>query len=355
MIFDSARAYEVLYPHFQKRIHRDEPLHHHSSFGVGGPADIWITIANRKELIDLVSFCAEEHWPLLLIGDGTNIIFADAGVRGIVARISTHEYNIEEQADNTALIVTEAGVRWAQLLRDLVPLGWGGLEFGVGIPGTLGAGVVSNVGAHEQNLGQVLEWIEVLDARGSNSEAEDEVSYPLVRRYMSNELDLGYRHSRFRAHRLTYIDKSGKLVLPMRKLIEPPEIVLTLGLRLHRQDPKILAALLDKNKKYRKHTEPSLRHAGSIFKDPPEELAARLIKQVGLEGKMHGNAQVSELNPNYIINKGNASATDIALLIEEMHNRVLEELGIDLALNVELLGEWSFSRNPASPSAASHA
>ena len=347
MIFDNIRAYDLLYPHFQKRVHRDEPLSQHSSFGVGGTADIWITVEHRKELIDLVNFCANEHWPLLLVGDGSNIIFADSGVRGIVARMGVREYHIEEGIDSTALIVAESGVRWAQLLRDMVPLGWGGLEFGIGIPGTLGAGIVSNAGAHNQSLGQVLAWIEVLDARGCNVEGTDEVSFPTIHRYMSSELDLGYRHSRFRAHRMTHVDKNGELVFPAHKLIEPPEIVLRLGLRLYRKSPKDLTALLDKNKKYRKQTEPSLRHMGSIFRDATGGTATELLTQAGLAGQTQGNAQISELNPNYIINKGGASAADIIQLIEQMHHRVLEQCNVDLVLNAELLGDWAAVREPS--------
>ncbi len=340
MTFDSIRAYDLLYPDFQKRIHRDEPLSQHSAFGAGGTADIWITVEHQKELIGLVSFCAYQHWPLLLVGDGSNVIFADSGVRGIVARIGTHEYHIEEGADNTALLVVESGVRWGHLLRDLVPLGWGGLEFGIGIPGTLGAGIVSNAGAHNQSLGQVLEWIEVLDARGCNMEGTDEVSFPIIRRYLSNELDLGNRYSRFRAHRLTHVDKDGELVFSAHKLIEPPEIILRLGLRLHRQNPKALTALLDKNREYRKQTEPSSHHMGSIFRDPIEGKASELLKRAGLAGQTQGLAQISELNPNYIINQGGASALDIMQLIEQMHHRVLEQCNVDLVLNVELLGDW---------------
>lgn len=353
MIFDSIHAYDLLYPHFQKRAHRDEPLNQHSSFGVGGTADIWITVENRKELIDLVNLCANEHWPLLLVGDGSNIIFADSGVRGIVARIGAHQYHIEEGTGNMAMIVAESGARWAQLLRDMVPLGWGGLEFGIGIPGTLGAGIVSNAGAHNQSLGQVLEWIEVLDARGCNVEGVNEVSFPIIRRYMSSELDLGYRYSRFRAHRMTHVDKNGEIVFPAHKLIEPPEIVLRLGLRLYRQSPKDLTALLDKHKKYRKQTEPSLRHMGSIFRDTTEGTATELLMRARLAGKTQGNAQISELNPNYIINKGEASAADIIQLIEQMHHRVLEQCNVDLVLNVELLGDWAAMREPVRSSAAS--
>ena len=213
MEFNLDSAYETLYPHFQKRIHRHEPLARHSSFGVGGPADLWLSLETRQELRDVVSLCAEYRWPLLVVGAGTNVLYADAGVRGIVARIALHDYHLEELSDGSALVIAEAGVRWAHLLHDLVPLGWGGLEFGIGIPGTLGAGVISNVGAHTQDLGQSLEWIDVLDARGCNDEQQGHTT-PLVRRYHHGELDLGYRHSRFRDQRYTHIDPSGRLVFP---------------------------------------------------------------------------------------------------------------------------------------------
>src|SRR6266550_7827683 len=156
--------------------------------------------------------CIEEQWPLLLVGNGTNVLFADAGVRGIVARIVLDNYTIEDQGDNTALLVAEAGVSWPRLLNELAAQGWGGLEFGPGIPGTLGGGVISNAGAHNSELGEVLDWIEVLDARGASNAAEGEMSYPIVRRYLHDELDLGYRHSRFREQRQARFDKQGQLL-----------------------------------------------------------------------------------------------------------------------------------------------
>lgn len=341
MLFDAERAYSILHRHYQKRVHRNEPLAHHSAFGVGGAADLWLTVESLKELKDLVNLCAEQHWPLLLTGAGTNILYADTGIRGIVARMGLHDYRIEQQSEDSALLLADAGVRWTQVLRDLVPLGWGGLEFGVGIPGTLGAGIVSNAGAHDKDLGQALEYIEVLDARGCNRE-EDSYSPPMIRRYERDELDLGYRHSRFRESRLTHIDKDGRIVLADRGLIEPAEIVTSLALRLNKQDPKVLLALIDKHKQYRKQSEPSLRHTGSIFKDPPGYYASDLIRQTGLCGKYCGKAQISELNGNYIENHGGATAQEIVTLIVAIHQRVLQQANIHLALNVDLRGEWQF-------------
>ncbi|MEO8973027.1 MAG: UDP-N-acetylmuramate dehydrogenase [Ktedonobacteraceae bacterium] len=342
MVFDTAYACEVLHPNFQERVRLDESLALHSSFGVGGPADIWLTVETRQELSDLIILCTQQRWPLLVVGAGSNILYADAGVRGIVASIAMPHYHIEEQPDGTALLIAEAGVTWAHLLEQLVARGWGGLEFGVGIPGTVGAGIISNVGAHKQDIGQVLEWIEVLDVRGCNREQTESPDFPVtvLRRYQHDDLDLSYRHSRFREHRLTHIDAHGQLVFPQRGLIEPAELVVTVALRLHRQDPAMLAALIEQNSRDRKLADPEQRHLGSIFKDPPENKARKLIEQAGLAGKRHGDAQISKHNANYIVNLGSVAAADIAALLIEAHQQVLAQTGFDLALNVELPGEW---------------
>ena len=340
MTIDATAMYKELHPHFQERVRRDEPLAHHSALGVGGPVDLWIAVASREELLGLVRLCAQEHMPLLIAGNGTNVLYADAGVRGVVAHIALDAFRIEDHGDGTALLVAEAGVSWPRLLHELAPVGWGGLEFGVGIPGTLGGAVISNAGAHNDDLGRVLEWIEVLDARGSNTAGADEFSLPLVRRYQHDELDLGYRHSRFREQRQVRFDKQGHLILPSRGMIEPAEIVMLLGIQLHRAAPQELRAHIAQYKHYRQMTEPAQRHAGSIFKDPPGDDASRLIDQAGLRGKMHGKAQIAERNANYMVNVGGAEAADVAALIMEAHQAVLTQFGVDLELDVELHGEW---------------
>ncbi len=338
MFFNREQAYSVLHPHFQGLLRVQEPLADHCSFGVGGTADIWLTLPTSQELEVLIRLCTTHQWPLLLVGEGRNILFADAGVRGIVARIDWQQYEIEER---TATLIADAGVRWSQLLPELQVLGWTGLEFGIGIPGTLGAGLISNVGAHHRDLGQALQWIDVLDARACNTGQYD-VFVPLVkRRYAREDLDLGYRHSRFRLNRMTHIDANGKLVFPNRQLIEPSEIVLRLALQLQRKDPQHIAALSHHYIQERQAQEPALPKTGPVFKDPPGSLAKDLIVQASLGGKTIGKAQITEHNANYIANLGGATAQEILSLILLAHQHVLAQSGIDLLLNLELLGEWS--------------
>jgi UDP-N-acetylmuramate dehydrogenase len=378
MFFEKERAYEILHPHFHDRVRLSETLAAHCSFAVGGPADIWLTLTDNLELESLIRICTTHRWPLLLVGAGRNIIFADSGVRGIVARFDSQHYEIEthtekessiqamqrqqgsqegsfkessvqamqrqqgpqEDAFTTATLIADAGVHWSQLLQQLQPLGWAGLEFGIGIPGTLGAGLVSNAGAHNQELGQILEWIEVLDARGCNT-GDYDVFVPIIRRrYAREDLDLGNRHSRFRVNRYTHLDTDGKLIFPTRQMIEPAEIVLQLGLHLQYEDPQLLAARCKQYIQERQAHEPALPRTGPIFKDSSVYLAKDLIAQAGLAGKIHGKAQVAEKNANYITNTGGATAAEIMSLITTVHQRVLAQCHINLMLNVEILGEW---------------
>jgi UDP-N-acetylmuramate dehydrogenase len=338
MFFDREQAYSMLHPHFHELLLVQEPLANHCSFGVGGAADLWVSLPTIQDLEALIRVCTTQQWPLLLVGEGRNILFADAGVRGIVARIDWQQYEIEE---HTATLMADAGVRWSHLLPQLQGLGWSGLEFGSGIPGTLGAGLISNAGAHNQDLGQALQWIDVLDARECNTGKYD-VFVPLVkRRYAREDLDLSYRHSRFRVHRSTHVEASGKLVFPNRPLIEPAEIVLRLALHLQRRDPQQIAALTQHYLQERQAQEPALPKTSPVFKDPSGSLAKDLIAQAGLGGKTAGRAQITEYNANYIANLGGATAQDILSLILLAHQRVLATCGIDLLLNLELLGEWS--------------
>ena len=339
MTFDADTTYTRLRPYFQGRIRRDEPLARHGTFGVGGPADVWVSLETPKELIDLVRLCMRDHWPLLAVGNGTNTLYASAGARGIVARIALNSYEIDDYGDGTALLHAGAGVSWPRLLNDLAALGWGGLEFGPGIPGTLGGGIISNAGAHNSEIGEVLEWVEVLDAR-SGSESEDEITVPGLHHYMRDELDLSYRHSRFRSERRVWFDEKGYPIVAPAGLIEPSEIIVQVGVRLHRDDPEKLRSLIEQYKQHRKRTQPPQQSAGSVFKNPPGDFAGRLIEQVGLKGRIHGKAQISERHANFIVNSGGASAADVVALIVEARNRVLEQFGVELELEVELRGEW---------------
>ncbi len=171
-----------------------------------------------------------------------------------------------------------------------------------------------------------------------DTETDEKTSY--YRLFHHDELDLGYRHSRFREQRQVGFDEHGHFILPTRGMIEPAEIVMLLGIRLHHEDPQKLRANIAEYKQHRKLTEPAQRHAGSVFKDPPGDDASHLINQVGLRGKTYGKAQISERNANYIVNVGGAQAADRATLIMQAHHAVLEQCGVDLELDVELHGQW---------------
>jgi UDP-N-acetylmuramate dehydrogenase len=338
MIYDFAAEAEKVYQELQRcyreRVRRNEPLARHGTFGVGGPADVWVTLETAEELVHLVRRCRERAWPLLLVGNGTNVLYADAGARGIVARLALTRYTIEQRGEREALLVAGAGVSWPRLLNELAPLGWGGLEFGPGIPGTLGGGVISNAGAHSGRLGDVLEWVDVVDARPGVENG------PVERRYTHDELDLAYRHSRFRSHRRIFFRADGHPVVAPRELIEPQEIVTRLGVRLRRDDPRTLRATIEEFKQHRRRTQPPQQSAGSVFKNPQGDYAARLIEQAGLKGRVHGKARISERHANFIVNAGGASAADVVALIVEARQRVQEIFNVELELEVELRGAW---------------
>ncbi|GLV57593.1 UDP-N-acetylenolpyruvoylglucosamine reductase [Dictyobacter sp. S3.2.2.5] len=336
MTFDAEIAYNELLAHFGSRVRRNEPLARHCTFGVGGPADVWVSVDTPEDLVGLVTMCAERCWPLLITGNGTNVLYADAGVRGVVARVAINSYTLEESGAGTAFLTVGAGISWPRIINEIAPKGWGGLEFGPGIPGTLGGGVVSNAGVHGHDLGQVLEWVDIVDAR----QCEEVPVAPTVVRYQHNELELSYRHSRFRAQRRVQFDGEGNPVAAPHKLIEPAEIVMQLGIRLHREDPQQLRAAIEEHKQYRKRTQPPQQSAGSMFKNPQGDYSGRLIEAVGLKGTTQGGAQISERHANFIVNVGGARAADVAALIKEAHQRVYDRFGVDLELEVELRGEW---------------
>ncbi|GAC1359978.1 MAG: UDP-N-acetylmuramate dehydrogenase [Ktedonobacteraceae bacterium] len=336
MTFEAENTYAELHERFGARVRRNEPLARHCTFGVGGPADVWVSVDTQENLLGLVATCAERRWPLLITGNGTNVLYADAGVRGVVAQIAINAYTLEDNGDGTALLYVGAGISWPRIINDLTAQGWGGLEFGPGIPGTLGGGVISNAGVHGHDLGEVLEWVDVVDARPS----ESAFALPRLLRYQHAELALSYRHSRFRAQRRIQFDARGYPIAATRAPIEPAEIIVQLGIRLRRAEPQELRTTIDEHKQYRKRTQPPQQSAGSVFKNPPGDYSGRLIEAVGLKGVAHGGAQISERHANFIVNVGGASAADVAALIREAHNRVHERFGVDLELEVELRGEW---------------
>lgn len=339
MIFPTKTAYEQLALFFKKHIYMNEPLSLHTYFGSGGPADIWVVVERRDDLINLVRLCVEKQWPLLLVGGNSNVIFTEDGVRGIVAQMMIHSYVVSKQGDGTAILEVGAGTQWAPLVRELVTQGWAGLEFASSIPGTLGGGLVCNAGAQNRDLGEILEWIDVLDTRSCRVEQGITV-LPSILRHGKEQLDLGYRSSRFRREHESKLAEDGQIVFQPRALIEPGEIVLKLGLRLHREDPRLLTEQLASYRAHHQQIAPHEHRTDLIFMDPAGEgSAAKLITQAGLQGKTIGQARISETNANYIVNLGDATTTDVQALVAEAYQKVREHSQVCLQLNLEFRQE----------------
>ncbi len=325
---------------FGARVRFNEPLARHGTFGVGGPADAWLAVDNEEDLIALVSLAAEHRWPLMLVGNGTNLLYTDAGVRGIVVQNALSHWKLTDLGNGTARLVGGAGVNLPKLVNELAAQGWGGLEWGAGVPGSLGGAVISNAGAHGASLSNTLQSVRVLDVR-------DLESGPQVRDYQLEELQMAYRDSRFRARRRIEFDEDGQPIPPPRGLIEPAEIVTSVTCLLSREAPEVLKARVAQYKQHRKETQPPQASAGSVFKNPPGDYSGRLIEAAGLKGTQIGKAQISPRHANFIVNLGGARAADILALIALARRTVCQQFGIELELEIELRGEMEDHKQKA--------
>ncbi len=315
------------------RLKPDELLARHGTFAVGGPAEVWLAAESAKDIADLARLAAEHDVPALFVGNGTNVLYADAGARGAVARVSPEDWQLVETGPDVATLTAGAGCSLPKLINDLATRGWAGLEWGAGVPGTIGGAVVSNAGAHGQSINDTLRVATVLDLH--------DPAAPILQDLPAGELGLDYRVSRFRSTReLRFDDASVPLPFP-RERIDPVEIILGARFALRRDDPAAIRARVAHYKQHRKETQPPQPSAGSVFKNPPGDFAGRLVESVGLKGHRIGNAAISARHANFIVNLGGATAAEIIALIALARRTVLERHGIALHLEVELRGDWA--------------
>ncbi len=333
MMYDADRIYSRLKGYFQERIRRNEPLAAHTALGVGGPADIWIRLSSTPELINLARLCAQEQLPLLVIGSGHSTLFTDAGVRGIVAHMGTAPVIQEEAEAGNALVLVEAGSRWSQLEQQGYVCRWGTrLDRAT----TLGGSVASLDATALSGVAQHVRWIEILDARGCHAEDGEGAAIPQLRRYALDELDLEGHFARSRSQQGVHFDALGRLVIPARKLIEPTEILVRLAIVLKRETlPQGGQQESDASKVQER---PAFR-IGPLFRDAGTQSAGDLIASVGLAGFTLGNVQIAPQDANTLLNLGGAQASDALTLLEVIHQRVLEQRGVDLALALDVYGE----------------
>jgi UDP-N-acetylmuramate dehydrogenase len=276
---------------------------------VGGPADLFAIAHNAFELRALVRFARARELPHLILGRGSDVVIADAGVRGLVIQIRA-----EGSRTDGERYVAEAGVQMARAATEAQRAGLTGLEFGLAIPGTVGGAVWANAGAHESDVAAILETARVLGADGS------EAVLPV------DQLALGYRDSRF------------KHVAPGA----PAELILEATFRLAPAEPGTIKERLDDIRRWRQAHQPiGLPSAGSVFRNPPGDSAGRLIDAAGLKGLRSGGATVSEKHANFIVNDRKGSAADVRGLAERVRDEISTRYGVTLEFEIEFLGDWS--------------
>ncbi|HLB26250.1 MAG TPA: UDP-N-acetylmuramate dehydrogenase [Dehalococcoidia bacterium] len=287
----------------------NEPLARHTTFGIGGPADVYFAAHDEEQLRGALRAAHKHSLPVFILGAGSNVLFLDGGIRGLVIENATDQ--VEGPLANGAglKVRVASGVSFAAVARRLAFAGYGGLEWACGIPGTLGGAAVYNAGAYGKSLADVLRGVRVANPENGIVEMRPE------------ELALEYRNSAF---------TRGGL---------PGHVVLTLDLAVEKGDPAALRAKVREYDALRLAAQPRGRNAGSMFKNPPERPAWWLIDQVGLRGHRVGNAQISEQHTNFFLNLGGAKAADVLALMELARERVRERFGIELVNEVALVGE----------------
>jgi UDP-N-acetylmuramate dehydrogenase len=288
-------------------LRRDEPMSRHTTFGVGGPADLFLTVRDAGAAKAAARAAAAEGIAVFVLGSGSNILVSDLGIRGLVLDLRARG---ERASDDGFVYRVEAGASFAAFARRMGRQGRAGLAWAVGIPGTLGGAVVYNAGAYGGCLADVLQRVRI-DGDGLDDAWVD-----------APDLNLTYRGSVF-----------------TRGAFQR-RVVLEVELRLVPGDPAELAREAATYDTRRLAAQPRGRNAGSMFKNPAETPAWKLIDSVGLRGARRGGAAISDKHCNFFVNLDDARAEDVRWLVEEAERRVFETHGVRLQREVAFVGEW---------------
>lgn len=289
----------------KEQILEEEPMKKHTTFRIGGPAEYLILPQTTEEIADVIKLCRQEEIPWYIVGNGSNLLVADEGVRGVVIQLLRNFNQIQVEG---CQIRMQAGAQNAAVAKRALDASLTGFEFAAGIPGTIGGAVVMNAGAYGGEMKDILKEVTVLDPNG------------MIRTIPAEELELGYRTS--------IIARKGYVVLEA-------VIVLKAG------DPKEIKAAMDELKEKRVTKQPlEYPSAGSTFKRPEGYFAGKLIMDAGLRGFSVGGAQISEKHCGFVINKGNATAKDVTELMDETKKIVMEKFGVALEPEVKRLGQF---------------
>ena len=299
-----AKLQEAFYGCTVRPLLIDEPMSRHTSFKIGGPADLLATPSNEEELCKLLARSKEHNIPVTLVGNGSNLLVRDKGIRGLVIKLG-NMLNTIEVGENS--ITFGSGVSLALASKKAAELGFTGMEFAVGIPGSIGGAVYMNAGAYDGEMANVVTAVRTVDADGNV-------------KVLSND-DMCF------AYRKTALQGSGLIVTAVTVTMPKGEV------------SEILAKMADFSQKRISKQPLELPSAGSMFKRPPGYFAGTLIDQTGLKGYTVGGAQVSTKHAGFVVNVGGATASDVLQLIKDVQDKVREAHGVELHPEVLIIGE----------------
>ena len=295
---------EVLKQKMAGHVFCNEPMKKHTSFKIGGPADILVQPQDADALAQALAAARDCGVPVTILGNGSNVLVRDKGIRGLVIKIGNALKTFRQDGER---LYFGAGYSLALASRKAWECGLSGMEFAVGIPGSIGGAVYMNAGAYNGEMKCVVESVRVMDMAGKAMELTAE------------DLQFGYRK--------TSLQQSGYIITEVCLKMQPG-------------DKDAIKAMMDDFSSRRISKQPlELPSAGSMFKRPPGHFAGTLIEQAGLKGYTVGGAQVSEKHAGFVVNRGNATAADVLQLIADVRRIVMEKAGVELHPEVLVIGE----------------
>ena len=285
-------------------IYANEPMSKHTTFKIGGTADIFVKLRSTEQIERLINLCNEKNVPIKVIGNGSNILVKDNGVRGVVAKICTNSYEFLDEET----IRVDAGMLNVKVSMILVEHSLTGFEFASGIPGTIGGAVKMNAGAYGSQMSDVVVKTKYTDLKDMQ-----------IKEINNTEQKFEYRKSLFST---------------------TPSIIIDTTLQLKKAEKEEIQKKISKNNESRKTKQPIEKpSAGSTFKRGKNFITAQLIDECGLKGYTVGGAQVSTKHAGFIVNTGNATASDVIKLVEIIKQKVQEKFNKDIDLEIEIIGE----------------
>ena len=302
----AVRSVDTLYAKFGDKVKENVILAPYTSARIGGPADIFLVADSSTELARIVKLLWKHEMPFTLLGGGSNVLISDKGIRGVV--VMNRAKGVTFHTGDQPSVTAESGVVFSNLANRCASKGLAGLEWAATVPGTIGGAVYGNAGAFGGDMAGNLISAELLTETGKETLTVEQFGY-------------GYR---------TSVLKRG----------EKKGIVLSAELALKNSTKEDVTVKIQQFSAHRKATQPPGASMGSMFKNPPGDYAGRLIESAELKGTRIGNAEISPLHGNFFVNHENTKAEDIRALIELVQTTVKKKEGVELELEIELVGEW---------------